>query len=69
MVRLSSDEQVAQNTTNDNDDDRMELLIQNAIIEQIVTMQEKQVEDTRTSTLEDETNKDNGVLPEENDDQ
>ena len=68
MVRLSSNEQVPQNTTYDNDDDQMELLIDNAIIEQIVTMQEKEVEGTLTLTLEDETNKDNGVLPEENND-
>ena len=68
MVRLSSNEQVPQNTTDENDDDQMELLIDNAIIEQIVTMQEKEVEGTLTLTLEDETNKDNGVLPEENND-
>ena len=68
MVRLSSNEQVPQNTTDENDDDQMELLIDNAIIEQIVIMQEKEVEGTLTLTLEDETNKDNGVLPEENND-
>ena len=69
MVRLSSHDQVPQNTTDDNDDDHMELLIENAIIEQIVTMQENEVEDTLTLTLEDETNEDNGLLPEENNDE
>ena len=67
LQRLVSDKSVAQNIIDQDDNDHTEVQIENATMDQMVTMPHE-VNETVNQTLEQENSDDRTVLPEGSDD-